>query len=115
MNLFLAGAVAMACCTVALFFLRFFKQTGDRFFLIFSLAFWVLAINRLALTMTERGDEIRLYLYIVRFVAFMLIILAIVDKNRIRRGSSSSPLGSSSGTTTPMGDSPPPAQRHVPE
>ena len=45
----LLGAVAMASLVAALFFLRFWRQTRDSFFLLFSIAFGVDAATRLAL------------------------------------------------------------------
>ena len=82
MSSFLLGAVAMACLIAALFFLRFWKKTRDRFFLFFAAAFVVDAVNRgmLALATVPKEDEPLLYL--VRLVTFGLILVAILDKNR---------------------------------
>ncbi len=80
-NEFLTGAIFLAASAIGLFFLRFYKRTGDRLFLIFAVAFWVLSLNWLALAFTEK-DEVRTALYFVRFIAFMVILLGIIDKNR---------------------------------
>jgi hypothetical protein len=69
----------------ATFFLRFWRKTRDRLFGLFSLAFGVLALNWAALAFT-RTDEIRTWLYGVRLVAFLVILYAIIDKNRARAG-----------------------------
>jgi len=83
-NQFLLGAI-VACCGVAgLFFLRFWRKTGDRLFAIFAVAFWTLGANWLALALVER-NEARTWLYVVRLLAFLLILWGIVDKNRARR------------------------------
>jgi hypothetical protein len=82
MNDFLRGAIAMACVVAGLFFLRFWRGTRDRFFLAFALAFWTLGAVRLALAITRQDSEAHTYFYFVRLAAFLLIILAIVDKNR---------------------------------
>jgi hypothetical protein len=82
---FLWGASAATAAVAALFFLKFWRQTHDRFFLVFALAFWALALNWTGLAATRRGDEARTYFYLVRLTAFVLIIGAIVDKNRGRR------------------------------
>lgn len=82
---FLDGATAIACCAIALFFLRFWRETRDRLFGILALAFLVFAVNRGILTALGKDDEARTFVYVVRFVAFALIALAIVDKNRPRR------------------------------
>jgi hypothetical protein len=82
-NRFLLGGLVMACAVVGLFFLRFWRKTRDRLFLIFALAFWLLGTNWLFLAFVE-ADETRTWLYVLRLVAFCLIIYGIVDKNRQR-------------------------------
>ncbi len=42
----LLGAVIMGDVLAALFFVRFWKMTGDRFFLFFSASFLAIAISR---------------------------------------------------------------------
>jgi drug/metabolite transporter superfamily protein YnfA len=76
------GATAMACCAIALFFLRFWRETHDRLFAIFALAFAIFAVNRVILTTLSEEAEGRVAVYAARFVAFALIALAILDKNR---------------------------------
>lgn len=80
-----AGAVAMASLTIALFFLRFWKTTHDRFFLLFTLSFLLEAISRLLyLTHPQQADDPMIYA--IRLLAYVLILVAIVDKNRqVRR------------------------------
>jgi len=75
------GANVLACAAIATFFARSWRRTGDRFFLLFALAFATFGANRLALAMTEERDE-ALGLYLVRLVSFLLIAAAIVLKNR---------------------------------
>lgn len=77
---FVLGASGMACATIALFFLRFWRQTSDRFFFLFALAFAVFAANRFALVLLD--DEGDIAAYVVRALTFGLIIIAIIDKNR---------------------------------
>jgi hypothetical protein len=92
MNDLVLGAIVMACSVIGLFFLRFWRRSGDRLFAIFAIAFWVLGLNWLALALTQQ-DELRTALYGIRFLAFLLIVIGIVDKNRSshagRRGASS--------------------------
>ncbi len=82
MRRFLLGAIFMAFALAGLFFLRFWRDTRDRLFILFSLAFFILAINRIGFFFTSeynvKGDS----LYGVRLLAFILILIAIVDKNR---------------------------------
>jgi len=84
MSQLMMGAIAMACFVVGLFFLRFWRQTRDRFFLFFCISFWVDGINRLSYGLNMTADEHEPILYLVRFLAFLLILVAIVDKNRKR-------------------------------
>lgn len=79
------GAIGMGFAVSGFFFLRFWRQSRDRLFALFALAFFVLAANRFGIALIEphdvsppRGD----YLYWVRFLAFAIILAAIVDKNR---------------------------------
>lgn len=84
MNEMLLGAIAMASIVVSLFFLRFWKSTGDRFFFYFSLAFLIEGLNRIVLG-AERGlGEESPFYYLVRLVSYGLILWAILDKNRPR-------------------------------
>jgi hypothetical protein len=75
---------ATAAMTAGMFFLRFWRQTADRLFVFFALAFLLLATSWLALAVFDPTDETRPYVYAIRLVAFALIIAATVDKNRAR-------------------------------
>ena len=79
---FLSGAISMACLTIALFFLRFWRQTGERLFVIFAAAFGILMVERLMLATVSASHELAPYIYVMRLFAFVLIMLAVVDKNR---------------------------------
>ena len=85
MRLFFLGAIAMASLVAALFFLRFWRDTGDRFFLFFAAAFGVEVINRVALGLDTLSEETEPFLYMVRLFSFLLILAAIADKNRRKR------------------------------
>lgn len=82
MNSLLLGAIAMGCIVAALFLLRFWFKTGDRLLLIFAVAFSLMAVTRVASELTTDTDERHAYIYVLRLVAFLLILLAIIDKNR---------------------------------
>ena len=82
---FLSGAICMAAFAIALFFFRFWRRTNDRFFLVFSGAFLLLMVERVILVAIGSSHEFAAYVYLVRLLAFALIIAAIVDKNRKAR------------------------------
>lgn len=78
----LQGATAMGCLALAVFFLHFWVRSRDRLFAIFSGAFAVFAINRVMLVLLARNQETDVLIYGIRAVAFGLLMLAILDKNR---------------------------------
>jgi hypothetical protein len=79
---FLWGASALGACAAAVFFARFWRETRDRLFALFALAFLAMAVNWVGLAATAVDDEARTYFYLVRLLAFVLILAAVVDKNR---------------------------------
>lgn len=86
MHDFLWGALVALCSVAALFFLRYWRTSGDRLFAWFSLAFAMLAGSWAWIFATASPEaEGRHYAYLVRLIAFVLIIAAIVDKNRRSR------------------------------
>jgi hypothetical protein len=86
---FLAGGVTLGFLVAAAFFLRFWKRTADRLFLSFAAAFVLLALNQMLATFLGAGDELTPYTYVLRVLGFVLILLAIVDKNFPARDSNS--------------------------
>jgi Family of unknown function (DUF5985) len=85
MHDFLMGGIAVASLLAGLYFFRFWRQTHDRFFVFFALSFWIEAANRFAMMAQATTSEDLPLHYLVRLVAYGLIIAAIVDKNRGRR------------------------------
>ena len=81
-ELLISGAILMGYAVVGLFFLRFWRETRDRLFLVFAGAFWLLGVQRLALALGGNMVEDDTGLYLVRLFAFLLILGAIVDRNR---------------------------------
>lgn len=65
----------------AIFFLRFHRATRDAFFAYFSAAFAVLAVHFLQLGLVALSEQAPQH-FILRLVAFGLIALAIIVKNR---------------------------------
>jgi hypothetical protein len=78
----LSGALMMACLVAGFFFMRFWKKTHDRLFLIFGCAFFMLSLERVVLGIIGTRWEPNPAIYLIRLSAFILIVIAIVDKNR---------------------------------
>jgi len=83
----MAGAIIMGCWTAGLLFFRFWRKTRDRLFLMFAAAFWMMAVNRTILAVISEDSEARTPVYVVRLLSFVLIIIAIADKNRASKAS----------------------------
>jgi uncharacterized membrane protein HdeD (DUF308 family) len=81
-SVMLLGAVAMANLVAGLFFLRFWQQSRDRFFMLFASSFFLEAVNRAALALSPQPNDGSPIFYCVRLLAFVLILAAIADKNR---------------------------------
>ena len=81
---FLLGVIVTASLTAGLFFLKFWRQTHDVLFLGFAAAFLIEGINRTMFLLLDRPDEGRPALYVIRLFAFLLLLAAIVYKNRGR-------------------------------
>lgn len=79
---FLTGANATCAIVAGLFFFRFWRQTADRLFASFAFAFWLLGAHWALLAITAPDQELRPLLYGIRLVAFLLILGAIIEKNR---------------------------------
>ena len=76
-----AGFLIMGYLVAALFFLRFWQQTADRFFAFFASSFALLAVQRMALVLVNIQEN-TVWLYGLRLVAYLLILAAIIEKNR---------------------------------
>jgi hypothetical protein len=87
MSDFLNGAATAAAWIVAMFLFKFWRESRDRLLLLFSLAFVVLGSNWALVSAFHPGGETRHLFHLVRLLAFLLILAAILDKNR--RGPSS--------------------------
>lgn len=78
----ISGALMMACLVTGLFFVRFWRKSYDRLFLIFSFAFFLLSLERLVLGYIGTTNEPSPKIYLIRLTAFILILIGIIDKNR---------------------------------
>jgi predicted PurR-regulated permease PerM len=88
---FLSGAITLGFLVGAGFFVRFWRQTDDRLFLAFAIAFVLLALNQALSQWLGAADERVAYTYLLRVLGFVLILGAIVDKNLAQGGRKRSP------------------------
>lgn len=79
----LEGGVAVMSLFVGLFFYRFWHQTRDRLFLYFAGAFWIEGVNRGLLALLPQATENEPLFYLFRLLSYVLILLAIWQKNRV--------------------------------
>lgn len=78
---FMAGMITMGFLLASLFFLRFWRRTGDTLFIAFSIAFLLFAMHQGLVSLAGIPREERSLLYLLRLAGFGLIIFAIVAKN----------------------------------
>ena len=78
---FLVGVIATAAIVAALFFLRFWRDTHDGFFLAFSVSFAIEAAYRVIVLVLPRPNEGSPWLYLLRLLGYLVILFAIVRKN----------------------------------
>ncbi|HEY0819075.1 MAG TPA: DUF5985 family protein [Rhizobacter sp.] len=77
------GAIAASSFAISLFFLKYWRSSRDRFYLLFSASFLIEAVNRAALGLIGASEH-ELVHYAIRCLAYSLIVIAIWDKNRRR-------------------------------
>ncbi len=79
------GFFTCTALIAALFFLRFWRRSGDGLFLSFSIAFVLMAANSLARLVFHSLNDQEPGVFLLRLAAFGVIIFAIWRKNLARR------------------------------
>ncbi len=82
MNQFLSGAIVMGFAVASLLFLSYWRRTRQSLFLSFAASFFLLGVNYLWLAVTQIPVEERSPLFLIRLLAFALLIVGIVQSNR---------------------------------
>lgn len=82
MNDAMLGGIAVASFVVGLFFVNYWRSSGDRFFLWLTASFWIEALNRVVMVASGVWNEDAPVHYFVRLVSYGLILVAIWEKNR---------------------------------
>jgi uncharacterized membrane protein len=83
---FLIGVIATSSLLAALFFLKFWRETRDAFFLAFAASFTIEGLSRVAALFLSSPNHGSLWYYLVRLLAFLLILFAILRKNYGKSG-----------------------------
>ena len=78
---FLLGVIATSSIAAGVFFLRFWRETRDYLFLAFAVAFLVEGVNRCLLMLIRQSGDHSSWIYLVRSLAFLIILAGIVSKN----------------------------------
>jgi uncharacterized membrane protein HdeD (DUF308 family) len=81
MMAFFHGMVTMGFIVAGLFFLRFWRRTRDGLFIVFALAFGLLALNQVFLGFAAGTNPDPSWEFLPALGAFGLLILAILIKN----------------------------------
>jgi hypothetical protein len=79
-----AGLLTMGFLAAALFFLRFWRRTGDFLFACFGIAFLLMALNQAIPVLLDIPGEELAGIYLLRLAAYAVIIVAILAKNVVR-------------------------------
>lgn len=77
---FLNGLNTMGFALAGLYFLRFWRQTRDMFFIWFAAAFWLFALNYVTDVLFDFGAD-SIATYVLRLIGFGLIMVGILSKN----------------------------------
>lgn len=78
---FASGLSTAGFLVAALFFLKFWRKTGEGLFASFSLAFVLMAANTAVPALMDIPDVDQPLVYLLRLAAFLLIIAAVLQKN----------------------------------
>lgn len=78
----LRGASITTDVCIAIFFLRFWSEKRDALFFFFALAFALMAVSTFVVVWVGRIADFAPVAYVLRLLAYVLIIFAIVNKNR---------------------------------
>ena len=85
LDVFLLGVIVTCSLTAMVFFLRFWKSTRDPLFLAFTLFFAIQALNYGVLLESDHPNQGNFAHTIIRFVAVLGLLAAIVWKNVFER------------------------------
>jgi Family of unknown function (DUF5985) len=79
---FLLGLIVAFSFVAGAFFLKFWRKTRDPLFLGFAAAFIIEGLNRISFLFLPAPNEGTPLIYTVRLFSYLLILGAIIHKNR---------------------------------
>lgn len=79
---FLQGVSATAAWVSATIFVRYWRESRDTLFALFAIAFTLLGLSWALLSILNPVGDASPYIYGLRLVAFLLLIAAVIQKNR---------------------------------
>lgn len=90
---FLSGICMATFAASGVFFLKFWRAARDHFYLHFCVACWLLAFERIVLSLIDTAHEpirsslteANSWVYLFRLAAFLVILIAVINKNRAIR------------------------------
>ena len=90
---FLSGIWVTTFAASGLFFFKFWRSSSDRFYLLFAIACCLIAVKQAAKVavgaaeqnLTQAMSDQNSWVYVPQLVAFVLILIAIIDRNRARK------------------------------
>jgi len=83
LNPVLSGATAFASLLASIYFLKFWRKTGDALFLFFAAAFAIDAAARFVLSVVQVTNASEPVYFIPRLITFSLIVISIIGKNAL--------------------------------
>ncbi len=78
---FMLGVISALSLMAAVFFVRFWRETRDIFFLPFVVFFLTEVVNRVILLLSTHPNEGSVWIYLSRLAALLLILVGILHKN----------------------------------
>lgn len=85
LEMFFLGVLAAMFVVAGIFFLRFWRESRDPFFLAFAVSFLIRGLNRFPRPVMAQPNVGSPWNYVIDLCASLLIVAAIVRKNMARK------------------------------
>jgi hypothetical protein len=85
MAIFLSGLITGGYLVAGLFFAKFWARSRDPLFATFAAAFWLLALDEVALAFVNISHDNQSWTFLLRLAAFTLLAVAVAYKNAVAR------------------------------